>query len=128
MLARSAFSAISLKRVVALPSSIDAIASAHTERLQVRTAPDEILIDLGGASLGPVDDPHAIVATDDSFRVAVVRSVDDLAGRLEWDWPPSSPLGQGLLHNVAVKLVRHRHLVLLMCPSAFVHELEERLA
>lgn len=127
MLGRSAFSPMALIRVVATPAAIDAVAARNAQRVCIRIAPDEILLDLGGSNIGFVDDPHGIVAADSSFSVAVVHSPEDLAKRVEWNWPSTSAVGQGLLHNVAVKLVRHRHLLLLFCPTAFVHELEERL-
>ncbi len=127
MLARSAFSAMTLSRVVATPASVDALAAESGDRVRIRIAPDEILLDLSGRELGPIDDPHAIIATDHSYSVAVVHSDIELARALEWEWPSTTTVGQGLLLAVPVKLVRHRHLLLLFCPTAFVHELEERL-
>ena len=128
MLGRSAFSTMRLTRVVALPGAIDALADRHAARLCIRVAPDEILFDTNAVEVGVVDDAHAIVAVDDSYSVAVVSAEDGLARALEWEFPTTSSVGQGLLHNVAVRLVRHRNLLLLFCPTAFVHELEERLA
>ncbi len=127
MLGRSAFSPMVLTRVVATPFAVDALAADSTDRLCVRVAPDEILIDPSGGELGPIDDPDAITASDHSYSVAVVRSEDELARALEWRLPAASSVGQGLLLAVPVKVVRHRHLLLLFCPTAFVHELEERL-
>ncbi len=127
MLARSAFSPMALTRVVATPAAIDALAVGSGDRVCIRVAPDEILIDPSRHELDPIDDPHAISASDHSYSVAVVRSEDELARALEWEWPPTTPVGQGLLLAVPVKVVRHRHLLLLFCPTAVVHELEERL-
>ena len=127
MLGRSAFTPFALTRVVALPHAIDALAAASAERLCIRVAPDEILIDSNNHELKPIDDPHAITAADQSYSVAVVSSSIELSKMLEWDWPTTSPVGQGLLLAVPVKLVRHRNLLLLFCPTAVVHELEERL-
>lgn len=128
MLGRSAFSPMRLTRVVATPFAVDALSAGLTDRLCLRVAPDEILIDLSGGELGPIDDPHAISAADDSYSVAVVTSEDELARALEWQLPTTPLVGQGLLLAVPVKVARHRHLLLLFCPTAFVHELEERLA
>lgn len=127
MLGRSAFSPMALIRIVATPAAIDALAAGSGDRVCIRIAPDEILIDPSGNELGPIDDPHAIAASDHSYSVAVVRSEDELARAIEWEWPATTPVGQGLLLAVPVKLVRHRHLLLLFCPTAVVHELEERL-
>ena len=127
MLARSAFSPLTLTRVVATPFAVDALAADSTDRLCVRVAPDEMLIDPSGGELAAIDDSHAITAVDHSYSVAVIGSAAELTRALEWDWPATSQVGQGLLHAVPVKLVRHRHLVLLFCPTAFVHEHEERL-
>lgn len=127
MLGRSAFSPMTLTRVVATPAAIDALAARSAHRVCIRIAPDEILIDPAGSELGSIDDPHAITGTDQSYSVTVVGSEVELARMLEWEWPATSPVGQGLLLAVPVKLVRHRHLLLLFCPTAFVHELEERL-
>jgi hypothetical protein len=124
---RSAFKSFPVMRIVGRPAEIDQCTAANSG-LIARLAPDEALLAVGGV-LPPWFDEHAIFEPDVSFSAAVMS--DDYVDRvlqpsLEWTWSRTAT-GQGVLHQVPIKVVRVVDQNLLLCPTAFAHELEVRL-
>lgn len=124
---RSRFVAFELTRIVARPEEI-ARCTFENSNLVARLANDEALLARGTSAPAWFDD-HAIVEPDTSFSAA---EFDDeylrqlLAPRMEWQWDGAT-VGQGVLFQVPVKLVRYEDRNLLLCPTPFAHELEDRL-
>ena len=117
------------QRVVALPAAIDALAAVTPQLLRI--APDEALVLDGGVDVAAVADPHAIVEDDHGMSgVWVAWPVFDALVRPhdEWELPAMRPvLAQGLVAFVPAKLYLKDDGVLVMCATAHVHELLERL-
>lgn len=116
-------------RVVASPAALDALV-APEGTLVLRIAPDDVLL-IGGLVDAPlVDDPHAIVVPDAGWSAAtfgwddVERVVQPVT---EWIIPAAG-LAQGSVAFVPVKLWITDDGVQVVCPTAYAHELEERLA
>ena len=115
-------------RVVARPDAIDA-AVLPADAVVLRFAPDEAFV-LGAGPVG-IDDPHAIVVDDAGFSAARLSWADydeHVAPLIEWPLPSERPaLAQGLVAAVPAKLWITRDDVLLICPTAYVDDLTERL-
>lgn len=117
-------------RVVANPTALDSVVKALPSGVTVlRIAPDDLLL-IG--YIGPLScsDPHAIIETDLGFsRAWFTRTEFDQIVRphMEWAMPPDGRLGQGLIAGVGSKVLIDAATVLVVCPTAFVHELEGRL-
>lgn len=125
----------SFERVVATPAAIDRLVAAHADRpgiRPIRLADDEVMISESLLPDAQVDDAHAISEVDQSFHVlhspaaAMVQWIGHL---LEWPIPTDGSTAQGLLFGVPVKLGSSvgGDALALLCPTALVHELEERL-
>jgi hypothetical protein len=142
------FGPVSLLRVVAAPPALDAV-TTREHRLAIRIAPDETLLS-AERSRDAIEervtavDPHAIVATDDSFAMMTMTPqylTTVIRPALEWEWTDTSRVGLGLLHAVPICLATQvatpvatgpgelvpRTEVVLLCHRTLVHELEERL-
>ncbi len=117
-------------RVVALPAAIDACVSALPPTMSaLRFAPDEVF--LFGKGQIELDDEYAIVEREvgfSAFRFSPPQFEHLVAHRIEWTLPTSRPaLAQGRLLAVPVKIWLTDEQVLVLCPTAFVHELQERI-
>ena len=121
-------------RVVATPAAIDAFTvGAGAAAAVLRLAPDDALVlgALDAMSL-TIDDPHAIVVVEHGFSGVWLApdAVDDILGPfIEWSVPAARPaLAQGLIAGVPAKLWLTANRVLLACPTAYAHDLHERLS
>ncbi len=117
-------------RVVAAPASLDACIAALPPTMDaLRFAPDEVL--LVGKGQIELDDEYAIVEREvgfSYFRFAPSQFSQLVAPRLEWTLPMDRPaLAQGRLMAVPVKIWLASDRVMVICPTAFAHELQERL-
>jgi hypothetical protein len=117
-------------RVVAAPSSLDScIADLPPTMEALRFAPDEVL--LVGKGRIELDDEYAIVEREvgfSYFRFSPSQFSQVVAHRLEWTLPTTRPaLAQGRLMAIPIKVWLTNDRVMLICPTAFVHELQERL-
>ena len=117
-------------RVVALPDALDAcIAELPSGMTALRFAPDEAL--LVGSGQIAIDDPDAIAERDTGYSAARLSNTEFaryVAPRIEWAIPDSRPcLVQGLVAGVATKILLADDHALVVCPTAFAHELAERL-
>jgi hypothetical protein len=116
------------RRVVAAPAALDA-AQWPPAWMVLRFAPDEALV-VGDGDL-VVEDRHALVE-DDASLAAIELSLST-AGELiarfgDWEWPiAGESLSQGLVAGVPVKVWTGSDRVLLIVPSSYLHEVEERL-
>lgn len=124
------FERIEGSRVVATPTALDAARWPDGAR-SFRTAPDEVFV-TAAISADMVDDPHAIVETDDGFMGAWVeadRALDFLERSCEWELPSERPAwAQGAVAGVPVKLWLDRDRVLFVVPAPYAHDLEDRLS
>ncbi len=124
------FSTLHGLRVVADPSAIDGVVAGLAPEVTVlRIASDDLLL-VGHVGIPSCTDPHAIVETDLGFSGAwLTRSEFDQIVRphMEWSVPADGRLGQGMIAGVSSKVHIDGTTVLVVCPSAFVDELEERL-
>lgn len=116
------------RRVVAVPSSIDnAVWPAGA--MVLRIASDDAFL-VGDGPID-IDDPHAIVEPDGGFcavRLAADRVIDLLAANASWQLPDARPcLAQGMVAGLPVKVWVEGDWALLICPTPFSSELEERL-
>jgi hypothetical protein len=117
-------------RVVAVPTSLDACIAALPPTMDaLRFAPDEVL--LVGKGQIELDDEYAIVEREvgfSYFRFTPSQFAQLVAHRLEWTLPTARPaLAQGRLMAIPVKIWLTSERVMLICPTAFAHELQERL-
>jgi hypothetical protein len=117
-------------RVVAAPASLDACVAALPETMSaLRFADDEVF--LVGKGQIELDDEYAIVEREvgfSAFRFHPPLFAELVAHRLEWQLPTARPaLAQGRLMAIPVKIWLTDSEVLLICPTAFAHELAERL-
>lgn len=119
---------IGAMRVVADPAALD-VAHWGPGTIVARIAADEALV-IGATSV-EVADEHAIVVEEAGFSgwwlepeaVALV-----VARHADWALPIERPaLAQGLLAGVPVKVWSGADRCLVLCPSAWVHELADRL-
>jgi hypothetical protein len=117
-------------RVVAKPASLNACIAALPPTMDaLRFASDEVL--LVGKGQIELDDEFAIIEREvgfSYFRFSPAQFAQMVAHRLEWSLPAERPaLAQGRLMAVPVKIWLTTDRVMLICPTAFVHELQERL-
>jgi hypothetical protein len=119
-------------RVVAVPAALDALVVPGGEI--IRLAPDDALV-LGAGALGEVGDAHAIVERDGGWTAWTLDDADVttvLAPLVHWPLPTSSAVRPvtvaGLVAGVPAVVHRGATGVRLLCPTAFAHELQERLA
>ena len=128
------FSAVTAHRVVAAPEVLDA--SVWPEWSDVlRLAADEALVvhELGADVVTPiVDDPFAIVELESGFMESWCDSewfAARVAPHIDWEIPTTrTALAQGLIAGVPCKLYLGADgTVRVLCLTAHVHELEERL-
>ncbi len=127
-------------RVVAAASSIDNMA-VPAGAVVLRLAPDDVLVlpshsgsasDFEAANHVAAADPDAIAAAESGFSGAWLQRVefDRFVGpHIEWEIPAVGPaLAQGLVAGVPAKVwVERDDTVLLLCATAYVHEMEARL-
>ncbi len=137
---------IVLTKIVARSHALDLlVGESSPDVFYFRVAPDELLADdVEDLSWYALTDPDAIVERDASFSRAIIdwgRDANSLVAQLEWKFnlrnfdDESEPeteysrTGQGLLHQVPVKLWFDEEAVqlILLCSSAHAHELQERL-
>ena len=116
-------------RVVANRSSLDS-AKWPDRAVVLRIAPDDALV-FGGGTLEVVDE-HAIVEPDGGFcgvrmtEEAVIALLGHIAN---WRLPDSRPcLAQGMLAGLPVKIWVNAGAALLITPTPFAAELEDRLS
>ena len=117
-------------RIVADPTAVDTVvAGLAAAVIALRIAPDDLLL-VGYVGTPACGDPHAIIETDLGFSGAwFTRSEFDQIVRphMEWSVPTAGRLGQGMIAGVSSKVHVDGQTVLVVCPSAFVDELEARL-
>ena len=116
------------RRVVAMPAALDS-AVWPADSVVLRVAPDEVLVVGDGDSL--VGDPHALIEDDASLagiELPFAEAGDVLARLCDWEWPiPGELVSQGLMAGIPVKVWTGSDRVLLIVPSSYLHEVEERL-
>jgi hypothetical protein len=116
------------RRVAASAAALD---DAHWPpgALVLRLAPDEVLV-VGDGPLD-VDDPHAIIEDDSTFsslEFSIVDARSVLASLCDWEPPTAIPsLSQGLIAALPVKVWFEQDRILVIVPTPYAHELEERL-
>ncbi len=117
-------------RVVADPAAVDSVVAALPSGVTVlRIAPDDLML-IGYVGPLSCSDPHAIIETDLGFSRAwfsLTEFDQIIRPHMEWSMPPDGRLGQGLIAGVGSKVHIDAGTVLVVCPTAFVHELEGRL-
>ena len=102
--------------------------------LPLRIAPDEVLVfgALGPPGLTIPGDEHAIVVDETGFSARWFTWTDYaqvVAPQVEWRLPAERPaLGQGRVAGVPAKLWCTDDGVLVLVPTAYAHDLQERLA
>ncbi len=116
------------RRVVSVPAALDT-AVWPADSIVLRVAPDEAFV-VGDGDL-VVDDPHALIEDDASLAAITLPLAEagDLLVRLcDWEWPIAGEfLSQGLVAGVPVRVWTRSDRVLLIVPSSYLHEVEERL-
>lgn len=116
------------RRVAAAPAALDA-AQWPSAWMVLRFAPDEALV-VGDGDL-VVDDRHALVEDDASLaaiELPLSEAGDVLARLGDWEWPiPGESLSQGLIAGIPAKVWTRPELVLLIVPTSYLHEVEDRL-
>ena len=119
-------------RLMANPSALDQ-ATMPTGHLAFRTAPDELWITppVEDVSAVVTADPHAIVTHDTSLS-GVWLPADEanryLLHHCEWEVGKERPLFvQGAISGLATKLWLEEDRVLVIVPTPYAAELEERL-
>lgn len=124
------FSTLRGLRVVASPAAVDELVAEQTAPITVlRIAPDDVFL-VGSSGTMRCRDPHAIIETEHGFSGCWLsrREFDEsVRVHMEWAVPTDGKLGQGLIAGVAAKVHVEDNVVLVLCPTAFVHELAERL-
>jgi hypothetical protein len=118
-----------MTRIVATPRALDAMVRPR-DAIVLRVAPDEVLIS-ALVTLDAIGDPHAIVERDTAWH-GVWMDVPDAMAFLEraceWELPYDRPaFAQGAVADLPVKLWIERERVLVVVPSPFASELDERM-
>lgn len=117
------------RRVVATPDAIES-AGFPPGSLVLQFAPDDVLV----IGEGPIDlsDGHAIVEPDTGWcalRINEERALTILAHHAAWDPPADRPvLAQGMVAGLAAKVYIDGDRSLVIVPTPFAAELEERLS
>ena len=117
-------------RVVADAAAVESLVKGlPTGSSALRIAPDDVLL---VGHVGPVacSDSHAIVETDVGYSGAWFTRTEfeqTVRPHMEWSLPSDGRLGQGLIAGIGSKVLAQGPTFLVVCPTAFVHELEERL-
>ncbi len=117
-------------RVVCSPDALEA-ASWTGQSAVLRLAPDDALAidatDVDGARA----DEHALIVEERGFVGAWLtpaQLVEWVGPHIEWRLSDARPaLAQGLIAGVPAKLWLSEERVLLLCATAYAHELAERL-
>lgn len=115
-------------RIVAQPDALDAL-EVGEGAIGLRISADELLI----FPPQPVEisDPYAIVIEDGSFSggwFTMEEALDFLLHNTEWELPNDRPaFAQGSVAGVATKLYFEEDRVLIIVPSPYTHEMEERM-
>ena len=114
-------------RVVASPGALDELAWTD-DVVALRLAADDLLA-VGAASV-QLSGEHIIV--DEAGFVGWWLTPDEVTANLlphvDWPLPTERPaLAQGLIAGVPAKLWLAEDRALLLCATAYAHELEERL-
>lgn len=116
-------------RMVAAPAVLDA-ASGPDRVIMLRLAPDDLLLitEAFFAFAGEA----AIVEPEAGFVgwwLTPAELHDHVLEHVDWPLPVERPaLAQGLIAGVPAKLWLTDDRALLLCPAAYAHELQERLA
>lgn len=117
-------------RVVARAQAIEELLAGLADAVTaLRIAPDDVFL-IGYPGVPACSDPDAIVETDRGFSgswFTVEEFENVIRAHMEWPMPPHGTLGQGLIAGVPAKVHINNAAVLVVCPTAFVHELEGRL-
>lgn len=117
------------RRLVAAASALDRV-EWPVGVLVLRLAPDEALV--VGVGEFTIDDSHAIVEPDASFsglRMAAATVQRLLVTYSDWELPEGRPsLTQGLVAGIPAKVWMDDETALIIVPTPYAHELEERLA
>ena len=119
------------QRIVAAASAIDRLVETRIApgALVLRISPDEAIV--VGSPAGPVDDAHAIV--EDESGLSVIRfsaqAFDEkVRPHIEWEVPRDRPASaQGLVAAVPCKVWLDTEVVLVICATAVIDELAQRL-
>ncbi|MEZ4659043.1 MAG: glycine cleavage T C-terminal barrel domain-containing protein [Caldilineaceae bacterium] len=127
--AHGLFQQMIMRRVVANPAALDAVEWPE-ENITLRIALDEVLT-TAEIDAAAIADPHAIVVTDTGFAGLWSKSeriAPILARHCEWELPRQRPaFAQGMIAGLPVKLWLAEEDVLVLAPTPFAAELEERL-
>jgi hypothetical protein len=127
------FTTIPGYRVVASPSTIDALVAQTPAPTMFRFAPDDLFVIGPIPNEGPwtVSDPHAIVEEEHGFSRAWFEMDEfDHCVRPHIDWVlPDEPrvLAQGLVANVPAKVLFADAQAMVMTNTVYVDELAARL-
>lgn len=116
------------RRVVARPEVLDRVVWPEGSAV-MRLAPDDVL--LLGEGMVVIDDPHAIVADEPGFSAVELdetRVLEILGRHAGWEPPTHRPcLAQGMVAGLPLKVWFDQGRALLIVPTPFAHELEDRL-
>jgi glycine cleavage system aminomethyltransferase T len=122
------FEVMEATRIVARPEALDEV--ARRPGVVLRIAADE-LVALEPIAADSVADPHAILARESGFSglwLSEAEAAELLARACAWEPPAARPAtAQGALADIAVKLHFSGERVLLLVPTPYAADLEERL-
>ncbi len=115
-------------RVVASPAALDS-APWDARTVVLRLASDEAFA-IGASHIDLADD-HAIVEPETGFAgvwLTPTELSDDVVPHIEWPLPEDRPaLLQGSICGVPAKLYLESDRALLLCATAYAHELADQL-
>jgi glycine cleavage system aminomethyltransferase T len=124
------FETLEATRIVASPAALDS-ATWPAETLALRVAQDELLVTGDFAAL-VIDDTHAIIEPEKGFSAAWMahdEALEALSRTCAWQPPTERPaFAQGSVADIPVKLWFESDRVLLIVPTPYAAELEDRLA
>jgi len=115
-------------RVVASPPTLDGLAWPDGVTV-LRLAPDDLLVI--GKAMAALGDEPAIIEQDAGFVgwwLTAGELADTVLPHVDWPLPmPRPALAQGLVAGVPAKIWLTHDRALLLCATAYAHELAERL-
>ncbi|MGB0384807.1 MAG: hypothetical protein ACPGWR_08300 [Ardenticatenaceae bacterium] len=128
----SGFNRLQATRIVSTPAALDTI-QAPNDRLVLRTAADELLIiPPAPAQDVALADPYAIVVEDASYSAIWLDAQHAqrfLSHACQWELPSQRPaFAQGAVAGIATKLYFEQKRVLLIVPTPYAAEMNDRMA
>jgi hypothetical protein len=126
----STFTSLDAVRIVGAPEALDLLSKTVSASVSaLRLAPDDLML-VGAKALPVCADEHAIIEFETGYSgrwFTRFEFASIMQRHLEWSLPETHLVGQGLVAGVPAKVHSDGDLILMICATVHVHELEDRL-